>query len=243
MSSPMRVTAGFTQDAVWQPMGMLGKPNPFFYACYNDDFTDYNAGDYTVTASGGSVAATAGSYGRLLFTTGATATNFAEIQLKVAPFAFISGKKLFYMTRFKVSDATNSVINAGLIQTTTTPYTVTDGIYFNKADAGTAITLEVVSGSTTIGSVAIPTTLADNTDIDLAFTVMSSGDIWVYSGSGLIGQVSQNSGTLGPTAKVLASSLTAAMTTADLNPTLAIQTTAAAAITLNADLQGACLER
>lgn len=244
MGSPTRWTAGFTQDAKFQPLGLIGQPDPFFYATFSDDFTHYNAGDYTVTAASGSVAQTAGSGGLLLFTTGATATNFAEIQVKAASFPFTTGKKLAYLTRIQASEATNSAIIAGLIETVVTPFSaVTDGIYFYKASAGTSIVVNVVSGSTTIGTTTLTNVLAANTNIDLGFVVDANGDILIYAGSNLIGQGNQDSQTTGPTARIAASSLSAAMPTANLNPTLAIQTSAAAAITMTADFMYGALER
>jgi len=245
MGNPVRFTSGFTQDASFQPLGQLGIPDPFFYADYADDFIHYNTGDYTVTAAGGTVAGSAagGNGGRILFTTGATATNFAAIQLTAASFQYVATKKLAYLCRIQLADVTLPVVMAGLIQTTVTPYTVTDGIYFTKAAGSTDIVVNVVTGSTVIGTTTLTGLLTNATDIDLGFTVDRLGNILIYAGNSLIGQKRQDVTTLGPAAKILASSLTGAMTAVLLNPTLAIQTSTAAAKTMYADFHLAAMER
>jgi len=244
MSAPTRFTHGITQDASFQPLGQLGVPDPFYYAVYEDDFVHYNNGDYTVTATGGSVAGADGDMGRLLFTTGATATNQAEIQLKQAPFVLTYGKKVAYLVRFQVADITNTEIIAGLIQTTTTPGTVTDGIYFSKAAASTDIVVNVVSGSSVIGTTTLTGYLTAATDIDLGFFTDRLGNINIFAGYHLIGnKPNQNVAVLGPVKKILYSSLTAAFPTANLNPTLAVIAGTAAAQTLNADFMFAAKER
>src|SRR5574340_601564 len=170
MASPTRFPSGVTQAASFQPLGNIGFPDPFFYAAYEDDFLHYNSGDYTVTAAGGTVAATAanGSGGRILFTTGAVAANFAEIQLSKAGFQSTAGKRLAYRARIRVASATTSSLIAGLIGTSATPFTsVADGIYFFKAAASNILQLIVMSGSARIGTIANVGTLADNTDIDI----------------------------------------------------------------------------
>lgn len=247
MSAPTRLLSGFTQASSWQPLGSLGVPDPFFYAQYEDDFLHYNNGDYTVTAASGSVAATAtnGTGGRILFTTGATAGNFAEIQLSTASFQYVAGKKLAYLARLQVASATTSSLIAGLISTNVTPFTsVADGIYFYKAAASTTLQLLIRKGSATIGSLSNIGTLADATDLDIGFYLDRLGNLKIFVGSNLEGAKRQNTATLGPNYGILASSLTATMTTAQLNPTLAISNgTTAAAMTGVADFQFAAQER
>lgn len=245
-SSPVRLTSGFTQDASWQPLGAIGIPNPFFYAQFADDFLPYQSAKYTVTATGGSVAQTFtnGTGGRILFTTGATATNFAEIQMDGDGFSYIAGKKFVYLTRLQVADITNTAIIAGLIDVTATPFTaVTDGIYFYKAAAGTSIQLRAVTGSTLIGSATITGALTANTDIDLGFYVDRSGNIKAFYGHNLIGNQSQNTATLGPDTAIRASALTGTLTTVALYSTLAVQASTAAAQTMVADFLFSAQER
>lgn len=245
MGNPVRLTSGFTQDAPYQPLGHIGVPDPFFYAYYEDDFLPYNAALYTVTAASGSVAASVagGNGGRILFTTGATATNFASIQLPAAGFQYVATKKLAFLCRIQAADVTLPVINAGLIQATATPYTVTDGIYFTKAAGSTNIVVNVVTGSAVIGTTTLTGLLTLGVDIDLGFVVDRLGNVLIYAGNSLVGQKRQDLATLGPAGKIRASSLTGAMTAVLLNPTLAIQTSTAAAKTLYADFLYAAQER
>lgn len=247
MASPTRFPSGVTQAASFQPLGNIGFPDPFFYAAYEDDFLHYNSGDYTVTAAGGTVAATAanGSGGRILFTTGAVAANFAEIQLSTAGFQYTAGKRLAYLARIRVASATTSSLIAGLIGTSATPFTsVADGIYFFKAAASNILQLIVMSGSAQIGTIANVGTLADNTDIDIGFYFNRLGDIKVFTGANLEGVKRQNTALLGPDYALPASSLSAAMTAVQLNPTLAVSNgTTAAAMTMVADFQLAAQER
>jgi hypothetical protein len=247
MSAPTRFLSGITPAASFQPLGHIGIADPFFYASYDDDFLHYNSGDYTVTAASGSVAANAanGSGGRILFTTGATAGNFAEIQLATAGFQITASKKLAYLCRLQVANVTTSAFIAGLINTTTTPFSaVSDGIYFNKAAASTNLTVLVRSGSATIGSATITGALTNATDVDLGFYLDRSGNLKIFAGSSLEGVKRPNTATLGPNYSILASSLTAAQTAVLLNPTLAISNGAtAAAMTGVADFQFAAQER
>ena len=240
MASPTRLTSGFTQDAKFQPLGNIGIPNPFFYSDLSDDFIPYRVGDYTVTAAGGSIAAAAastanGTGGRILFTTGAIATNFAALQSVVATHVKVIGKKLVFLTRIQAADVTNSIIQVGLIQTSATPYTVTDGIYLLKAAGAATVQLRIVTASALIGSVTLPASMVIGTDVDLGFVVDQYGNVKAFMGSPLVGPIRQDFAVLGPSAGVLNSALTGVLTTVGLNPSLAIQANSNAVQTMLSD--------
>lgn len=246
MSAPTRFTSGLTQAAKWQPLGDAGFPDPFFYSSFEDDYNPYVAGYYTVTATGGSVAQnTAGNLGgRILYTTGATAGNFAEIQ--VSPFIqYTAGKKLFFLTRLQVANVTTSQFVAGLISTNVTPLTaVVDGIYVSKAVGNTNLVLSAVTGSTVVGTATISGFLTNNTDIDLGIEVDRQGSIKLWAGSSLEGVKRPESANLGPNLSIPASSLTGSLTTALLGPTVAIGNGAtAAAMTGISDFLLGAMER
>lgn len=245
MSAPTRFTSGFTQAASFQPLGGIGVCDPFFYAMQYDDFLPYQAAKYTVTAAGGSVASTVanGNGGRILFTTGATATNFAAIQMDNPGFVLTQGKKAAFLCRVRLADITNTAFVAGLIQSTVTPFTITDGIAFTKAAASTDLVVKVYSGSTLIGSTTISGALTAATDIDLGFYVTSRGDIKIFYGNNLVGKKNQNTAKLGPSAGILYSALTAAFPTALLTTTLAVQAGTAAAQTMVSDFIYGAMER
>lgn len=248
MAAPTRFTSGITQDNKWQPLGEIGIPDPFFYACYEDDFLPYNAANYTVTAAGGSAASSnaSGPGGRVLLTTGATAGNFAELQLPTASFKYTAGKKLVYLARVNVAQLTDAVI-FGLINTTATPFTggsITDGIYFSSPAGSTSITLSAVTGGAVIGSTVLTTTGAVNTDLDFGFIVDARGNIRAYSGANLLGSKRPNTALLGPNNGIASTSLTGSLTTVLLNPTVAVSNgSTAAAGTMAVDLQLAAQER
>lgn len=249
MAAPSRLTSGLTQAASWQPLGGLGIPDPFFYSFFDDDFIPYNSAYYTVTAAGGSVAATVtnGSGGRALFTTGAVAGNFAEIQVPSAGFQYVASKKLAFLCRIQTSDVVNNAMVLGLINTTATPFTggsITDGIYFSKAAASSNIIATVVTGSVVIGTVTISGLLTNATDIDLGFQVERTGGIKIFAGANLEGVKRQNTANLGPQYSIQASALTGVLTTVLLTPTLAVSNgTTAAAVTMVGDFLFGAAER
>lgn len=247
MTTPTRITSGFTQAAKYQPLGDIGIPDPFFYATFEDDFIPYNAALYTVTAASGSVAATTanGSDGRILLTTGATAGSFAEMQLTSAAFQYTSGKKLAFLCRLQVANITTSAFIAGLIATSATPFTsIADGIYISKSAASTNVVVTAVTGGTTIGTATLSGLLTNNTDIDLAFEVDRSGNIKVWAGANLEGYKRENTASLGPNIAINRTSLTGSITSVLLNPTIAVSNGAtAAAMTGVADFLFAAQER
>lgn len=244
-SSPTRFTSGVTQDASYQPLGMIGIPDPFFYATYADDFLPYIPAGYTVTAATGSVAMTAanGTGGRILMSTTGVTSDFVSLQEPTASFSYVAGNKLAYLTRIRLDDASLSTALAGLMQTTVTPLgTITNGFTFKKASGATAITFTVTSSSATQATVTLPSVAVAATDIDLGFVVDRLGNVNIFCGTNLIGAKRQDFALLGPQAKILASSI-ATPPAGLLNPTLAVQASTAVIRTMVADFQLAAMER
>lgn len=246
MASPMRIPAGFTQAASYQPLGGIGIPDPAFYAKFYDDFLPYQAGKYTVTAASGSVAQSManGTGGRILFTTGAAIGNFAEIQMDAAGFNYTVGKRLAFLARVQLADIVNSAMIVGLTQATATPFTaITDGIYFTKAAAGSTLQLIAVAGSTVLGTASITGAFTAAQDIDLGFYVDSQGNIRGFYGNNLEGFKNQNQAILGPNISILNTSLSGALSTANLAATLAVSASTAVAQTMVSDFLFAAQER
>lgn len=248
-SSPMRLQAGFTQNQSWQPLGLLGTPDPLFYSETYDDFNFYQAGRYTVTNTGnGTVAGTAADGGAILFTTNSSTpatTDISAIQPDNANLVLSTTLKWAFLARVQLADATNSAMNLGLVQKTVTPFTVTDGVYFNKASGNTYLTLSVVSGSTVQASVSLSglLTMTNGAYYDLGFQYDGKSDLLVYAGQNLVGQKpNQNTATLGPIARISGvGSLT--LTTAVLAQTVALQSGTATSKTMQADFFYAAKER
>lgn len=250
MGTPVRFTFGLTQAAKYQPLGSIGIPDPFFYASYDDDFLPYNSALYTATASGGTIAATVanGNGGRVLFTTGALASDFCELQLTTAGFAIQTApqKRLAFLTRINLASLTDATLIAGLCEVTATPFTaITDGIYFTSTPGSANLTVKIVTSSTVIGTATLTNVLVAGQDIDIGFYLNRDGNLYIFAGNSLEGVKDQNrvSTNLGPNASILYSTLTGAFTTALLTPTLAVSTNAAAAVTLVSDFIFAAMER
>jgi hypothetical protein len=162
MATPGRSIGGVGTDAPFQALADFGLPNPFLYHYWEDDFDDFkaSANTYIVTSTGnGTIANVAGDGGQILFTTNSStpaASDICSVQLPASSYMVQKGMKTFYMTRLALADITNPAIIAGLIQKTTTPFTVTDGIYFSKASGSTVLNLNVTNASTIV-TTEIPT--------------------------------------------------------------------------------------
>lgn len=288
---PTRMQSGYTSDPPFGPLANSGAGNPFFYHAFDDDFDNQvvTTSNYTVTAASGSVALTPGDGGLALFTTGATANNFASIQTVSSGFVLPptgnnppatsnSMKKLFYLARLQLNDVTLATFIAGLCITTATPFTtgvrsVVDGLFFYKAP-GAANNLVLINIASNAGSptgaaftntFTIPVsayTLANNTNIDLAFYIDRNQNLYAFVGAQLVGFIPQ-SGTgavdattglsiLPSSGPVLANYNFQAQgvqtpimfTTVNLAPTLAVSNgVTAVAKTMTVDFHGAQKER
>lgn len=169
--TPVRYPFGVSTAKKTWAMADLGIPDPTSYHVFLDDFDRYVAAHWTVTEVGtGSRALTAGDGGLLLLTCAAADDNSEFLQNTVASFLPTPGKKLFFKARLKVSDATQSDVQIGLVITDTTPLDATDGIYFMKDDGDAQIDIicrkNATTGSTTATNVG---TLVSDTFITLAF--------------------------------------------------------------------------
>lgn len=251
---PVRQPEGATTDWPYGPLADCGYGNSAYYHQVFDDFDQSlgATGLYTITAAGGSVALTAGDGGLALFTTGAVANNFAELQLPVADFTVpqgaLAGKKLFYLARLQLSDVVNSQVIAGLCNVTATPFTaVADGVYFQKNNAAATLSIITVVGGTAV-TTALPASsynLVNATNIDLAFYIDWYGNVNVFTSPNMVGFVPQSgSGASLPTRGRVLQLATPALTTANLSPTLAISNGgAAAAKTMTVDFHLTAKER
>lgn len=181
MSTPTRFKSGLTTVPKNNPLGMFGLPDPTEWHVYFNDFDVYAAGDWTVTETGsGSRAVTAVDGGALLITNAAADNDRNEFQLPVASFLLAAGKRAFFKSRFKVSDATQSDFLVGLavvdttLQGATDGAGVTDGIFFNKDDGDALLDVQCQKNATTgqTRGVGIATVL-DNTFLSVA---------WAYDG-------------------------------------------------------------
>ena len=267
-----RFFPGLNAEPPFSPLAMLGLPNPLNYHIFYDDFDDSlgASGIYTATKSGnGTIAHAAGDGGSILFTTNSStpsAADLCSIQLPAAGFTFEAGKRMFFLVRLKLSSATNAELLAGLMQTTTTPFTITDGLVFHKpTGALTGLVLKGVNSSTAV-SLTIPTaaySLANSTYIDLAWFMDRRQIVYAFVGSQLVGYMpwsgtgSTNAAGVsalpvkGACAAMAPSGLQAvnptsvvfSPTSANLNLTVAIKSGTAASSTMTVDFVLAAKER
>ena len=159
MGTPTRFTSGVGTAKKNTNTGFYGMPDPTKWITYFNDFTEYVAGDWTITTTeAGSGAATEAlastSAGGLLLVTNDDADNDLDFfNLKTEAFKFVAGKKTFFKARFAVSDATQSDFVMGLQITDTTPLAVSDGVYFMKDDGDASLDFHVEKdGSDTTAS-------------------------------------------------------------------------------------------
>lgn len=115
----------------------------FISAPVDDTTGDLSAWTTTVVevGTGDTVHAITGEAGGvLLVTNAANEDDGLNLQLKGEAFKLVSGKPLYFGTRLKISDATQSDLLVGLCITDTTLLGgMTDGLYFRKADGSTAV--------------------------------------------------------------------------------------------------------
>lgn len=252
--TPVRAPEGSTTDWPYGPLADCGYGNSAYYHQFFDDFDNLlgAAGLYTVSAGGaGTVAHTAGDGGLALFTTAAVSGNFESIQLPAADFTLPqgagAGKKLFWLARLQLSDVTNSTLIAGVTNITATPFTaIADGIWFSKAGGGTVLNINTAVGGTVV-TTAVPTSaysLANATNIDLAFYVDWYGNVNVFTSPNMVGFVPMSgTGASTPTRGRCLQLATPSLSTANLSPILAVQTNAAAAKTMTVDFHLTAKER
>lgn len=146
--------------------------DPTQYHTYFEDFDYYNAADWTVTETqaGATQALANGDGGLILLTNSAADNDINQIQKVGQSFTFTLGKKLFFRAKLQVSDATQSDVVVGLQVANVDASdltTVTDGMFFYKADDATAVSVYLRKNTTTGATTAVVTggNMADATDI------------------------------------------------------------------------------
>ena len=210
-------------------------PDPTQAHVYFNDFTTYVAGDWTITTTEGgtgnaSEALTNVAGGALLITNDDADNDSDEFQLAVESFKFASGKKSWFKTRFKVSDATQSDWIVGLCITDTTIIdAVSDGVYFKKDDGDASIdfALELNGSATEASGIA---TQSDDTFFTLG---------WYFDGDTTNGIKYYVDGTH----KGTQTTMTNLCTDEELAVSFALQNGAAAAKTMTMDYIFAAQER
>lgn len=176
---------GVTNASPTAAMRTLTAPDPSLMHTFFNDFNNYTAAQWVVTATGAGTAAVGNEDGGVLVVTNATGGTDAQFlqasngaSAVAETFKFELGKNLWFKTRFKVNDATASAVVIGLQITDTTPLAVSNGVYFLKAAASTTVNLLLTQASTST-TTAI-TTLANDTYVELAFHYTGQSTVFAY---------------------------------------------------------------
>ncbi len=158
MVSPVRYPAGVSTAAKGSALFNLPYPHPAKAYMYFNDFDTFVTGNWTTTRVGTTPTETLVAdepFGALALTISAADNDSDQIQLTTENFTVTAGKKLWYETRLKVSDATQSDFVFGLCVLDTTLLGAvdgdgfTDGIYFAKEDGDTQLDVGVQQDTTT----------------------------------------------------------------------------------------------
>jgi hypothetical protein len=141
---------------------------------YVNDFTrtgDYLATDWTITALQGTntiAVDTDDPNGILLLTTGATENDGSGYQQKIEAWRLAANKAIEFEARFKMGDVTQSDFVLGLQVTDTTPFAVSDGVWFGSDDGDALLDFHSAKGSVQSDTAGIAT-LVDDTWIKVGF--------------------------------------------------------------------------
>lgn len=141
---------------------------------YVNDFTrtgDYLATDWTITALQGTntIAVNTGAHGGVLdLVTGGTENDGSGYNFKIEAFKPALGKAIEFEARFKINDVTQSDFIIGLQITDTTPFAVSNGIYFQSDDGDALLDFHAVKASVDGSSLGLAT-LVDDTYVKIGF--------------------------------------------------------------------------
>lgn len=174
-------------------MGGYGGPDPSKYHTWYDDFDNYTAADWVITTTGTGTVVVQNEVNGIIRVTNSAADDDAVFlqwsgdtnAAAVETWKFIAGKELWFKTKFKVSDATQSDLVMGLQITDTTPLAVTDGVYFLKADGSATLNLLVTKNSTST-TTAVTTMVAD-TYVTVGFYYDGKSSISIFLNDQKIG--------------------------------------------------------
>ncbi len=174
MPSPVRYTAGVATAAKDSTLFNYPAPDPTKVHQYFTDFNEYVVGDWTLTTvelGAGSATEALGdeAFGALVVTNDAADNDSDFFQKLGESFLLTAGKKAWFKTRLKISDATQSEFYAGLMITDTDPLSatagdgVTDGVFFMKEDGAATLDVYCQKDTTTgqTSAAGIATIVAD----------------------------------------------------------------------------------
>lgn len=217
---------------------------------YNNDFDEYNTGNYTVTAlgvAGTTFGAIAGDGGIIQALSSANANSGYVLQNVRASYLFAKGLRLFGYFIFSTDSALSNLI-AGLLNTTATAFTPasqTDGVFMLSAGT-TALSVNVAVGGV-ITTVANAAALNPGLSNYVGFKFYWDGGIYAAAPNGRIiwefsNPVPANPGVVAPTRGSIAAPANFPGATL-VNTTVGFTASTAAIRTMNVDLFSVIKER
>lgn len=212
---------------------------------YNNDFDEWNTGNYTITNGGGAgttFSAVAGDGGIIQAVTAATTGSYYSAQNVRADYSVAKNFRLFQIFLLSVDSALANIF-AGLINATTTPFTgasQTDGIYLLSAGT-TALSVNVAVGGV-ITSVANAAVLNPGLANYVTFKTYWDGGIYAAAPNGRVIWELSGAGIVTPARGSIAAPANFPGATL-LTPTWGVQASTNAARTMNVDLFSIIKER
>lgn len=182
--SPTRFPAGLSTAKKTALLGDFMLPDVTKAYVYFDDFNYYRATDWNITQVGsGSEDLTAVDGGALAIVTDSNASDFENLQKVGESFLFEPGKKLWFETRLKTSDVSNSLNMIGLVNISTN-----DGVFFNEmAGGGLRLFIEKNAVSTLVN---LPISMVDDTFIRLGYVYDGKDKVTIFVDGVAVGSAS-----------------------------------------------------
>lgn len=180
-----RFLDGISNTSSTSTLADVGSLDPTKYHVYFNDFDTYVLGDWTITTkedgAGSATEALDDADGGVLLVTNAGGDDDNDFfNKKGESFTLESGKKAWFRSRFKVSNATGSDFVIGLQQTDTSPLSVNNGVYFQKDDGDTNLDFKSSNGGATLAASALAT-VADDTYVTVGFYHAGGTEIQYFS--------------------------------------------------------------
>lgn len=221
---------------------------------YNNDFDEFNTGNYTVTALG--VAATTfgaiiGDGGIVQAISSANANAGYSLQNVRADYTMAIGFRCFAAFIFSTDSALSNLL-VGLMNTTVAPFTpanITDGIYVQSLGTTALNVIAVAGGNAKVTQSAVATlnpglgnyvTFKAYWDGGIYAAAPAGRILWELSGAGVVAPVRGSFSNVPGSAFALPTGFPSAVA---LNPTMAFTGSTAAARTMNLDLFSVIKER
>lgn len=221
---------------------------------YNNDFDEFNTGNYTVTALGTALTtfgAIAGDGGIVQAVGGAAINSGYSLQNVRADYLMALGFRCFGDYLFSTDSALSNLL-VGLINTTVAPFTpanITDGIYVSSLGTTTLSVIAVAGGNakvTHLTTALLNPGLGNYVNFKFywdggIYAAAPAGRIlWELSGAGVVAPVRGSFSNVANSANPLPVGWPSAV---NLNPTMAFTSSTAASRTMNLDLFSIIKER